>query len=177
MHDPRVGRFFSVDPLASEYPHNSPYAFSENRVIDGVELEGLEYKSAAKWANDNLTGWKTDWNDNAAYNRVYHGFSWHRNENYQAKIKKTDALQCIESCHFAYANGNKKVYDYLRNSGYYASGVQGSHSRKETFDFFREVGKHHSLISGSNATSADVGDMIFYDGTYNDQMSQLVDIV
>ncbi|MEX2380164.1 MAG: hypothetical protein WD530_05440, partial [Vicingaceae bacterium] len=43
MHDPRVGRFFAVDPLASSYPWNSPYAFSENRVIDGVELEGLEY--------------------------------------------------------------------------------------------------------------------------------------
>ena len=43
MHDPRIGRFFSVDPLAPSYPHNSPYAFSENRVIDGVELEGLEY--------------------------------------------------------------------------------------------------------------------------------------
>lgn len=42
MHDPRLGRFFAVDPLASKYPHNSPYAFSENRVIDGVELEGLE---------------------------------------------------------------------------------------------------------------------------------------
>ena len=44
MHDPRVGRFFAVDPLASKYPHNSVYAFSENRVIDGVELEGLEYQ-------------------------------------------------------------------------------------------------------------------------------------
>jgi RHS repeat-associated protein len=43
MHDPRIGRFLSLDPLASEYPHNSPYAFSENRVIDGRELEGLEW--------------------------------------------------------------------------------------------------------------------------------------
>lgn len=42
MHDPRIGRFFAVDPLAAQYPHNSPYAFSENRVIDKVELEGLE---------------------------------------------------------------------------------------------------------------------------------------
>ena len=42
MHDSRVGRFFAADPLASKYPHNSPYAFSENRLIDGVELEGLE---------------------------------------------------------------------------------------------------------------------------------------
>jgi RHS repeat-associated protein len=44
MHDPRLGRFFAVDPLADDYPHNSPYAFSENRVIDGVELEGLEVR-------------------------------------------------------------------------------------------------------------------------------------
>lgn len=43
MHDPRIGRFFAIDPLAGSYPHNSPYAFSENRVIDGVELEGLEF--------------------------------------------------------------------------------------------------------------------------------------
>ena len=43
MHDPRVGRFFARDPLERSYPWNSPYSFSENRVIDGVELEGLEY--------------------------------------------------------------------------------------------------------------------------------------
>jgi len=42
MHDPRVGRFFATDPLNWKFPYNSPYAFSENRVIDGIELEGLE---------------------------------------------------------------------------------------------------------------------------------------
>ncbi len=42
MYDPRVGRFFANDPLESSYPYNSPYAFSENRVIDKIELEGLE---------------------------------------------------------------------------------------------------------------------------------------
>ena len=42
-HDPAIGRFFNVDPLAMEYVYNSPYAFSENRVVDGIELEGLEY--------------------------------------------------------------------------------------------------------------------------------------
>ena len=42
MHDPRLGRFLSIDPLAPDYPWNSPYAFSENRVIDAIELEGLE---------------------------------------------------------------------------------------------------------------------------------------
>jgi RHS repeat-associated protein len=53
MHDPRIGRFLSIDPLAKKYPHNSPYAFSENRVIDGVELEGLEYKKTD--VNGNVT--------------------------------------------------------------------------------------------------------------------------
>ncbi len=38
----RIGRFLSIDPLAAKYPWNSPYAFSENRVIDSRELEGLE---------------------------------------------------------------------------------------------------------------------------------------
>ena len=42
MHDTRLGRFFAVDPLEADYPHNSPYAFSENQVIDAIELEGLE---------------------------------------------------------------------------------------------------------------------------------------
>ena len=49
MHDPRVGRFFAVDPLFRQYPYNSPYAFSENRLIDAFELEGLEkYKIHAR---------------------------------------------------------------------------------------------------------------------------------
>ncbi len=43
MHDPRVGRFGSIDPMTKQFPWNSPYAFSENRVIDGVELEGREW--------------------------------------------------------------------------------------------------------------------------------------
>ncbi len=45
MHDPRVGRFFAVDPLAPDYPWNSTYAFSENRVVDGIDLEGSEFLS------------------------------------------------------------------------------------------------------------------------------------
>jgi RHS repeat-associated protein len=55
MHDPRLGRFFSRDPLASDYPWNSPYAFSENRVIDGIELEGLEWREATQNEIDNFS--------------------------------------------------------------------------------------------------------------------------
>lgn len=37
-----MSRFYSIDPITARFPHNSPYAFSENRVIDAIELEGLE---------------------------------------------------------------------------------------------------------------------------------------
>jgi len=42
MHDPRVGRFFAVDPLTSKYSHYSPFSFSGNKVISSSEIEGLE---------------------------------------------------------------------------------------------------------------------------------------
>ncbi|MEO6718922.1 MAG: DUF6443 domain-containing protein [Ferruginibacter sp.] len=41
-HDPQIGRFIEIDPLANEYVYNSTYAFSENKVTGHVELEGLE---------------------------------------------------------------------------------------------------------------------------------------
>jgi RHS repeat-associated protein len=75
MHDPRIGRFFAIDPLAPEYPYNSPYAFSENRVVDGIELEGLEWKSEHKWSDE-----ATD-----AHLKNAYGDDWeaHKGETYE----------------------------------------------------------------------------------------------
>jgi RHS repeat-associated protein len=41
-HQPEIGRFFNIDPLADSYVYNSPYAFAENKLGMGIELEGLE---------------------------------------------------------------------------------------------------------------------------------------
>ncbi len=41
-HQPDIGRFFNVDPLAEKYVYWSPYAFSGNQVVNARELEGLE---------------------------------------------------------------------------------------------------------------------------------------
>jgi YD repeat-containing protein len=72
VEDPRLNRFFSVDPLTADYPHNSPYAFAENRLIDGVELEGLEWEPVHgsdgksktptdyKWVGFNVDGSRPD---------------------------------------------------------------------------------------------------------------------
>lgn len=37
-----MGRFFNVDVLAEDYDYQTPYAFSENKVTNHIELEGLE---------------------------------------------------------------------------------------------------------------------------------------
>lgn len=49
-YDYAIGRFMSIDPLSEKYAYQSHYNFSENRVIDGRELEGLE------WENFRTTG-------------------------------------------------------------------------------------------------------------------------
>lgn len=49
ISDPAIGRFWQVDPLAEDYVYNSPYAFQENKLGMGVELEGLELQ---EWFND-----------------------------------------------------------------------------------------------------------------------------
>tara|TARA_B110001469_G_C9646193_1_gene326744 strand:+ start:4040 stop:4987 length:948 start_codon:yes stop_codon:yes gene_type:complete len=61
MNDTRIGRFFATDPLEKKFSHNSPYAFSENRVIDGLELEGLEVilPNATKWEHKSVDSWYT----------------------------------------------------------------------------------------------------------------------
>ncbi len=41
-YDYAIGRFVTTDPLADSYRYNSPYAFQENKLGLGVELEGLE---------------------------------------------------------------------------------------------------------------------------------------
>ena len=45
IYNPRLGKFLSVDPLNKFYPMLTPYQFTSNRPIDGVDLDGLEYLS------------------------------------------------------------------------------------------------------------------------------------
>ncbi|UOY06607.1 hypothetical protein L0P88_22125 [Muricauda sp. SCSIO 64092] len=42
VSDPSIGRFWQVDPKASNYPYNAVYAFQENKLGSGIELEGAE---------------------------------------------------------------------------------------------------------------------------------------
>jgi RHS repeat-associated protein len=42
VYDPRIGKFLSVDPLASSYPWYTPYQFAGNKPIWATDLDGLE---------------------------------------------------------------------------------------------------------------------------------------
>ncbi len=41
-YDKAIGRFLQIDPLAPTYVYNSTYAFAENNVTSGIDLEGKE---------------------------------------------------------------------------------------------------------------------------------------
>ncbi|UGU18119.1 DUF6443 domain-containing protein [Sinomicrobium kalidii] len=41
-YDALIGRFLQIDPLATTYVYNSTYAFAENNVTSGIDLEGKE---------------------------------------------------------------------------------------------------------------------------------------
>lgn len=44
IHDPRLGRFLSVDPITKQYPELTPYQFASNTPIGAIDLDGLEAK-------------------------------------------------------------------------------------------------------------------------------------
>ncbi|MEM9686477.1 MAG: DUF6443 domain-containing protein [Bacteroidota bacterium] len=41
-YDAAIGRFLQIDPLAPAYAYNATYAFAENNVVSGIDLEGKE---------------------------------------------------------------------------------------------------------------------------------------
>ena len=45
-YDAGVGRFPCIDPLAERFAWVSPYNYAENRVVDGIDWWGLQYRNA-----------------------------------------------------------------------------------------------------------------------------------
>jgi RHS repeat-associated protein len=43
MYDPRVGRWFAVDPLFKDYPHSSPYNYTANNPILFIDIDGEKF--------------------------------------------------------------------------------------------------------------------------------------
>ncbi|MGS2765244.1 RHS repeat domain-containing protein [Sinomicrobium sp. M5D2P9] len=71
-HDPVIGRFWQIDPLAEDFTYNSPYAFSENSPIAFVELEGLEKVLAIYYHGGPTGGGQPTTVDKAGYTGQYY---------------------------------------------------------------------------------------------------------
>ena len=46
-----VARFLSMDPLTKQFPELTPYQYATNRPIDGIDMDGLEWKSQHSWGD------------------------------------------------------------------------------------------------------------------------------
>ena len=58
MYDPRIGRFLSLDPLQTKYPHLTPYQFASNGPIKYIDLDGLEaHKHWYDYEFNDLVAW------------------------------------------------------------------------------------------------------------------------
>ncbi|PGH37374.1 MAG: hypothetical protein CRN43_21540 [Candidatus Nephrothrix sp. EaCA] len=73
MSNSKLVRFWSTDPLEKKYTWNSPYAFSENRLIDGIDLEGRKWRRAVTLPLEiynTLTSKTTYWQWAKKYSRI-----------------------------------------------------------------------------------------------------------
>ncbi|MEL6637531.1 MAG: RHS repeat-associated core domain-containing protein [Bacteroidota bacterium] len=70
LYNPAIAKFLSVDPLAPSYPMLTPYQFSSNRPIDGIDLEGLEYATVVyeiRYGSDEPS-FRIEWHDDLQHN-------------------------------------------------------------------------------------------------------------
>ena len=80
LQDPQLGRWFSVDPLADNTYHLSPYTYALNNPINTVDLDGRSTNSTHTDSSGNVL---------AVYNDGDLGVYKHNNANSQADV---DAL-------------------------------------------------------------------------------------
>jgi hypothetical protein len=126
VEDPRLGRFFAVDPLFAKYSYNSPFAFSENRVIDSKELEGLEkLYFANQQITVNISGMTSDQIEKMVKEK---GYNWDT-DWYDAKAK--EEVWTLKNCYNSYGDGTGTRIDK------YSS--QKAHDSKKKQAYFTEM--------------------------------------
>ncbi len=62
IYDPRIGKFLSVDPLKSGYPHLTPYQFAGNTPIQAIDLDGMEPQGFMIYWKETSSEYMTKWN-------------------------------------------------------------------------------------------------------------------
>lgn len=149
MHDPRIGRFFAVDPLAPDYPHNGPYNFSENMVIHAIELEGLE-----AFFIHGTTSSPDRWNDKSV--KTLGNLT--NNKTYSRKFSWEDLDGLLNNSHDRY-KAAKKLVEYVkanRVDGEDVTLIGHSHGGNVAIQaaklYYEETGEKVNLITVATPT-------------------------
>jgi len=58
QYNPKLGRFFSVDPITAEYPWYTPYQFAGNKPIQAIDIDGLEEYEVTSWMKNGYKYYK-----------------------------------------------------------------------------------------------------------------------
>lgn len=180
MHDPRVGRFFAIDPLTKKYPFYSPYSFSGNRVIDSRELEGLEPHVLFDNLGDAALNFGQEYNGYSIRNDVEVGTQFY---------KVTDKDGIIRYAYTTPVYGSSDSVDLLKSDDFPDVPVtvvgdahtHGKDLNERQFIFSRETNRQATndelktlrgqkmkgiykfeLFEGSNEPSGDLGDEGFW---------------
>ncbi len=172
MHDPRIGRFFARDPLASKYPFYSPYQFSGNRVIDMVELEGLEPAPppTAEGVRENAVDQKAvanndygpsdvvkSWFDNTENNKYYKTWVGHA-------VSGTNSYEWVEEANYKQMIMPIAI-DYAKSEGW--SFGKDWQSAK---DLICNPGEPNNMISGETMNFLSSRNLA---GDYTDYLTQI----
>jgi len=170
-YDPALGRWFSPDPLAEEFPERTPYNYVYNNPIRMIDPTGMEGET---WDNDYKINKKTgeitkirDTDDE--FDRLYATDEKGNIDNNvkPLKINKKDASDNTLISEVA----NNEA-DHYKNTGQDTEPVNTKHnygvstSKSQTFKFFKFVAKNSNVEWSVNKFS--VGKQVFYlTGTYH----------
>jgi RHS repeat-associated protein len=100
MYNPRIGRFFNIDPLTKSFPELTPYQFSSNTPIWAIDLDGLE----AYFSN----------------NGVFQRWGKDRSSTAQVivnnKVLSLNIGQVVDRAHWNYGEGGGTMPNQLANA-------------------------------------------------------------
>lgn len=129
-----------MDPLSEKYAYQSHYNFSENRVVDGVELEGLEFFKTADEAND----WAGP--DRANVQNDYHYEDNGKGKDLVQDIKEVSILGKAKGGYVSlaqsYDTGNESGFNAM-STGFNANGKYAgfeSNIKGGSYSYFNNTG-------------------------------------
>jgi RHS repeat-associated protein len=98
IYDTRLGRFLSVDPIASDFPWYTPFQFAGNTPLQAIDLDGLEPSYVFP---DSRGNWQmTQAGDNLARNRLPVGHQQFMLNNMAVSSKNTNDNQFTQFLDF-----------------------------------------------------------------------------